>query len=243
MASWTSKLGNKFLKAEIEDNDQHAKAHLNQLRKIPSNRHCADCGQGPTVWASVNIGVFLCLRCGSIHRGIGTHISIPKGCTGTYLWGPDEIERMRSRGNEYNAKVYGGDAYRPLPDASDECWRRYIIEKYEYRTFVDKKSSIDHKKKSDQDVEEKTKGLRTTTSIETSTRVQHQTTRSVFRQINKKSDNIIRIAELINFEGYSDKGGVFSKNTRHGHQYHDDENNSNSNSNSKKDNFFAKFGL
>jgi len=83
----------------------------------------------------VNIGIFLCMRCGSIHRGVGTHISIPKGCTGTYLWGPDEIERMKLRGNQYCAETYGGEMHRPSQSASDEEWRRFIIDKYEHRRF------------------------------------------------------------------------------------------------------------
>ena len=137
MTYWTSKLGNKYLKTEIEANDQLFKSQLDQLRrKQPHNRSCADCGQKSTVWASVNIGVFLCIRCGSIHRGIGTHISIPKGCTGTYLWGPDEIERMTSLGNEYCAQFYGGLEERPSYDASDETWRTYIRNKYEHKKYM-----------------------------------------------------------------------------------------------------------
>ena len=141
MTFWTSKLGNKFFKAEIEDNEQIFKAQLDQLRRLPHNYSCADCGQQPTVWASVNLGVFLCMRCASIHRGIGTHISIPKGCTGTYLWGPDEIERMSSRGNEYCVQIYGGTNDRPSQDDSDETWRRYIINKYQHEKFVNRSSS------------------------------------------------------------------------------------------------------
>jgi hypothetical protein len=83
MAYWTSKLGNKYLKATIDEDEGASKARLDQMRRMPTNRRCADCGLEPTVWASVNLGVFLCIRCGSLHRGIGTHISVPKGCTGT----------------------------------------------------------------------------------------------------------------------------------------------------------------
>ena len=141
MTFWTSKLGNKFFKAEIEDNEQIFKAQLDQLRRLTHNYSCADCGQQPTVWASVNLGVFLCMRCASIHRGIGTHISIPKGCTGTYLWGPDEIERMTCRGNEYCIQIYGGTYDRPSQDDTDETWRQYIINKYEHEKYVNSFSS------------------------------------------------------------------------------------------------------
>jgi len=146
MAYWTSKLGNKYDKSLIDRNEKETKCELDSLRRIKENRVCADCDSEPTVWASVNLGVFLCLRCGSIHRGIGTHISIPKGCTGTYLWGPDEIDRMRYHGNAKAKEVYGGDDFRPSPDASETTWRQFITNKYQHRKFsVERDSSaVEH---------------------------------------------------------------------------------------------------
>lgn len=45
-----------------EQNERH-KRILSQLLKLEENRKCADCGsRGPT-WASVNLGVFVCLNC------------------------------------------------------------------------------------------------------------------------------------------------------------------------------------
>ena len=131
---WRSKLGNDYDKAMIEQNDAKFKAEIDRLRRLPDNRLCADCGNGPTVWASVNLGVFLCMTCGSHHRGIGTHISQPKGCTGTYLWGPDELERMRTVGNARAKQLYAGDEEEerpPSPTASDAVWRNYLTHKYD----------------------------------------------------------------------------------------------------------------
>lgn len=135
MDSWLSKLGNSYPRKEIELNEKASKAFLDKLRHLPHNKKCADCGMEPTVWASVNLGVFLCLRCGSLHRGIGTHISIPKGCTGTYLWGPDELQNMESMGNDEAEVMYGGRENRPSDNASDETWKQFIIDKYEKRKF------------------------------------------------------------------------------------------------------------
>jgi hypothetical protein len=137
---WRSKLGNKYLLSEIQKNDKKTKAQLDGLRRsrIQGNSCCADCGSKPTVWASVNLGIFLCLRCGSIHRGLGTHISIPKGCTGSYYWGPDEIERMERIGNVTSnlAYGYGGEERRPPLSAPDSEWRQFISDKYEKQSFV-----------------------------------------------------------------------------------------------------------
>ena len=135
---WLSKLGNRYDFDTIQREDFERKRELDRLRALPENRLCADCGKGHTVWASVNLGVFLCIQCGSHHRGIGTHISKPKGCTGTYLWGPDEIERMRYIGNAKALEMYGGctDAERPGPGASDSVWRQFLVDKYESKRFA-----------------------------------------------------------------------------------------------------------
>lgn len=135
---WRSKLGNEFDKSQILQDEPKLKAELDRLRKLPENRICADCGttDGGNVWASVNLGVFLCIRCGSIHRGLGTHISIPKGCTGSYLWGPDEIDRMKSIGNRVAKQIYGGDNQRPSRSEADALWKQYMIDKYEKRKFA-----------------------------------------------------------------------------------------------------------
>ena len=43
--------------------NERQRATLAGLLKIDTNRRCADCGsRGPT-WASVNLGVFVCLNC------------------------------------------------------------------------------------------------------------------------------------------------------------------------------------
>jgi len=48
---------------------------LEDLLKQEANKYCADCGQKGARWASWNLGVFLCIRCGGLHRKLGTHIS------------------------------------------------------------------------------------------------------------------------------------------------------------------------
>jgi len=146
---WKSKLGVTYAKADIQRNEKKTKARLDQLRKLEPNRRCADCGIEPTVWSSVNLGIFLCLRCGAIHRGLGTHVSKPKGLTGTYLWGPDEIENMDAIGNERSNAYYCGvsdgsnSKICPPLDASDATWRQFISNKYEHRRFVKNESGGD----------------------------------------------------------------------------------------------------
>ena len=134
--TWTSKLGTKYDKQEIERDHDQAMRELEKLRRLEANSHCADCGFQGTIWSSVNIGVFLCLKCGSLHRALGTHISKPKGCSGTYLWGQDELARMREVGNARANEIYGGFNERPAHNAPDSEWLEYLRQKYDERKFA-----------------------------------------------------------------------------------------------------------
>lgn len=133
---WTSKLGTKYDKQEIERFHDRTMKELEKLRRLDTNSHCADCGQRGTIWSSVNLGVFLCLKCGSLHRALGTHISKPKGCTGTYLWGQDELARMREVGNARANEMYGGSSERPSHNAPDSEWLEFLRQKYDERKFA-----------------------------------------------------------------------------------------------------------
>uniref|UniRef100_K3X085 Arf-GAP with coiled-coil, ANK repeat and PH domain-containing protein n=1 Tax=Globisporangium ultimum (strain ATCC 200006 / CBS 805.95 / DAOM BR144) TaxID=431595 RepID=K3X085_GLOUD len=48
---------------------------------ITKNGSCADCGQSPSEWVSINIGCFLCIECSGIHRSLGVHVSKVRSLT------------------------------------------------------------------------------------------------------------------------------------------------------------------
>ncbi|PIO60125.1 ankyrin repeat protein [Teladorsagia circumcincta] len=45
------------------------------LRQLPGNDRCADCGQTSPDWASLNLGILICIECSGTHRNLGSHIS------------------------------------------------------------------------------------------------------------------------------------------------------------------------
>lgn len=49
-------------------------------------------------WASYNLGIFICMRCASIHRGMGAHISKVKHLK-LDRWEDSQVQRMKEVGN------------------------------------------------------------------------------------------------------------------------------------------------
>lgn len=47
----------------------------NILRGIPGNDKCAECNAPEPDWASLNLGILLCIECSGVHRNLGVHIS------------------------------------------------------------------------------------------------------------------------------------------------------------------------
>ena len=72
---------------------------LNHLLQKPENKFCADCSSPNPNWASTNIGVFLCIKCSSIHRQLGTHISKIKSIN-LDLWPLDVLNNFKYINNE-----------------------------------------------------------------------------------------------------------------------------------------------
>ncbi len=55
-------------------------------------------------WASVNLGLFMCIRCSGIHRSLGTHISFVRS-TVIDDWKQEQIDTMCRVGNA-KARAY-----------------------------------------------------------------------------------------------------------------------------------------
>jgi len=128
---WRSKLGGEFPRELIDRLDAEHLSALRKLRAEPHNARCADCGRMNNTWASVNLGVFLCDRCADVHRALGTHISKVKSCTGSELWGPDEMIRMEELDlvlpNKQIRCASVGEAEPSKTELMDHCLKKYGI--------------------------------------------------------------------------------------------------------------------
>lgn len=72
---------------------------VKQLSQSDHNNHCIDCSAKNTQWASLSYGIFLCMECASIHRGMGVRISVVKSIN-LDKWTEEGLLRMKLGGNK-----------------------------------------------------------------------------------------------------------------------------------------------
>ena len=113
---------------------------INKLLKKPENKFCADCKRTSPTWASINLGVFVCINCSGCHREIGVHITKIKSVN-LDVWPNDVLQNFQKINNqianeywEYNLKKFDfksiqNDRYKLI---------QFIRNKYEYKKWADK---------------------------------------------------------------------------------------------------------
>ncbi|KAH7910018.1 hypothetical protein BJ138DRAFT_1066042 [Hygrophoropsis aurantiaca] len=105
---------------------------LRELVRQPDNKVCADC-KHPR-WASWNLGVFLCIRCSGIHRGMGTHISRVKSVD-LDMWTPDQMDSIQKWGNR-RANLYWEAHLKAGHVPPDHKMESFVRSKYESRRWA-----------------------------------------------------------------------------------------------------------
>uniref|UniRef100_A0A3B3BNG1 Arf-GAP domain-containing protein n=1 Tax=Oryzias melastigma TaxID=30732 RepID=A0A3B3BNG1_ORYME len=51
------------------------RAITDDIRRMPGNSSCCDCGAPDPGWLSTNLGILTCIECSGIHREMGVHVS------------------------------------------------------------------------------------------------------------------------------------------------------------------------
>ncbi|XP_057401272.1 arf-GAP with coiled-coil, ANK repeat and PH domain-containing protein 2 isoform X1 [Balaenoptera ricei] len=126
---------------ESKDKLLKGESALQRVQCIPGNASCCDCGLADPRWASINLGITLCIECSGIHRSLGVHFSKVRSLT-LDTWEPELLKLMCELGNDVMNRVYEADVEKmgikkPQPGQRQEK-EAYIRAKYVERKFVDK---------------------------------------------------------------------------------------------------------
>merc|ERR1719375_644809 len=73
------------------------KDSVKELRELSGNDRCVDCRTKSPEWASVSLGIFMCLECSGQHRALGTHISFVRSVK-MDAWTDAQIQAMKASG-------------------------------------------------------------------------------------------------------------------------------------------------
>uniref|UniRef100_A0A0N5B2K1 Centaurin-gamma-1A n=1 Tax=Strongyloides papillosus TaxID=174720 RepID=A0A0N5B2K1_STREA len=144
---WVSKIEEQIEKAltenKSEKNEKSSRAHgkkeqIEALHNVPGNDKCADCGTFNPIWASINLGILICIECSGIHRNLGTHISKVRSLE-LDDWPIEYLAVMRAIGNTFSNKIWEHNApkdKKPQPDSTRDVKETWIRNKYEQKRFL-----------------------------------------------------------------------------------------------------------
>ncbi|KAI1273915.1 hypothetical protein F5Y07DRAFT_228681 [Xylaria sp. FL0933] len=108
---------------------------IKSLLKLEPNKVCADCKRNKHPrWASWNLGIFICIRCSGIHRGMGTHISRVKSVD-LDSWTDEQLQSILSWGNA-RANKYWESKLAPGHVPSEAKIENFIRTKYELKRWA-----------------------------------------------------------------------------------------------------------
>ncbi|KAG5531765.1 hypothetical protein RHGRI_026401 [Rhododendron griersonianum] len=125
------------------------------LREIPGNNLCAECVSPDPDWASLNLGILMCIECSGVHRNLGVHISKVRSITlDVKVWEPTILDLFRILGNVYcnsiweelllpeNDRTGESNAFlsitKPGPTDASHQKEKYIHAKYAEKLLVNK---------------------------------------------------------------------------------------------------------
>ncbi|XP_061758823.1 arf-GAP with coiled-coil, ANK repeat and PH domain-containing protein 3 isoform X1 [Nerophis ophidion] len=120
---------------------------LQRIQRLPGNQRCCDCGQAEPRWASINLGVLLCIECSGIHRSLGVHCSKVRSLT-LDSWEPELLKLMCELGNSVINHIYESscdqqpDVKKPTPSSSRQDKESWIRAKYVDKSFVKKMTTM-----------------------------------------------------------------------------------------------------
>ncbi|XP_067873394.1 arf-GAP with coiled-coil, ANK repeat and PH domain-containing protein 3 isoform X1 [Heterodontus francisci] len=133
--------------SDSRDRSVKGESILQRVQGIAGNDQCCDCGQADPRWASINLGITLCIECSGIHRSLGVQCSKVRSLT-LDSWEPELLKLMCELGNNVINHIYEGRCgehglKKPQPASTRQQKEAWIKAKYVEKKFLKKLPNTD----------------------------------------------------------------------------------------------------
>ncbi|XP_019699185.1 centaurin-gamma-1A isoform X2 [Harpegnathos saltator] len=141
--SWISAIEQQIL-SSLQNSDGDKKNETDAFKmhciknKVSGNDACVDCGTPNPDWASLNLGVLMCIECSGIHRNLGSHVSKVRSLD-LDDWSAGHLSVMLALGNNIANSVWEyclNGKQKPVSDSCREEKEQWIRWKYEDKLFL-----------------------------------------------------------------------------------------------------------
>ncbi|KAK6034171.1 putative GTP-ase activating protein, partial [Cooperia oncophora] len=120
--------------------------YFSELTALPANRYCFECGQRGPTYVNITHGSFCCTSCSGILRGLNPPHRVKSICMASFT--AEEIERLRSLGNEENSHTWLGlySGAPPKMTNKDEI-TSFLVKKYEKKEWYVSRSELEEQER------------------------------------------------------------------------------------------------
>uniref|UniRef100_A0A3Q1JX57 Un-named sa1614 n=1 Tax=Anabas testudineus TaxID=64144 RepID=A0A3Q1JX57_ANATE len=115
------------------------RAITDDIKRMPGNNNCCDCGAPDPGWLSTNLGILTCIECSGIHREMGVHVSRIQSLSLDSL-GTSDLLLARNVGNSGFNEILEANLLSPSLKPSQHSHmaerKDFILSKYHDVHFV-----------------------------------------------------------------------------------------------------------